>query len=121
MLTFDGMGIRLTRGDSVHWRVRIRGRELPDGTEARFTVKRRPWALGAPLIQKTMPVQPVAGEDKTYRVDVHLSHEDTNLKAGNYVWDVRLVAPGEGGACEVYTPMECANFCVAEGIGEVEE
>ena len=43
MLAFEKYGIRLTRGDTVRFAIRLRGRVLPGGTKAVFTVKKAPW------------------------------------------------------------------------------
>lgn len=110
MLVINGKGIRITRGDSARFTIHLTGRELPDGTQALFTVKKRAWQHEPPAIEEYIPVM---GND----VDVILSPDVTDMKAGNYVWDLRVMEDAGDGA-EVMTPMEYASFEVMEAIGD---
>lgn len=109
MLKISGKGIRLTRGDSVRFTLRLTGYDVPDGTKTVFTVKKRAWRYGDPVIELEVPVLDNA-------VHVLLSPDMTNVDTGDYVWDLRVFVETENGN-EVWTPMEYAQFCVMEAIG----
>ena len=112
MHRFDGFDIELTRGDSLQFRVTISGRELPEGTEALFTVKKSPRADDA-MIEKRLAV------DADGVVLVGLSSSDTDIQPRTYYWDLRVLIPNGDGTFEVRTPMEYAAFTILEAIGDV--
>lgn len=110
MRRFNGMDIELTRGDSLQFKVNITGRELPDGTLALFTVKRRT-RDEEPVIEKRMKV----GEGG--HVVVGLSSGETDVTPRTYYWDLRVLIPLGDGTFEVRTPMEYAAFTILEVVG----
>lgn len=110
MLKISGTGIRLTRGDSTRFTIRLTGQEVPDGTKTVFTVKKRAWRHGDAVIELEVPVVSNA-------VHVLLTPDDTNVDAGDYVWDLRVFVDNEDGTEDVLTPMDYALFCVTEAIG----
>lgn len=112
MHKFSGLDIELTRGDSLQFKVTIKGRELPAETEARFTVKRRT-RDEEPVIEKRLAVQ----ADGT--VNVGLSSADTDIDPRTYFWDLRVLIPLGDGTYEVRTPMEYAAFTILEVVGNV--
>lgn len=112
MLKIDRHSIEMTRGDSGRVMMRITGRELPDGTQAVFTVKDTPWEPCSPVIEKVLDVE-------KGMVSVVLEPEDTEgMHPGHYVWDLRLKEPREDGRHDVLTPLEYAAFKIVEAIGE---
>lgn len=112
MYRFDGMDIELTRGDSVQFKITIKGRELPQGTEALFTVKRSPSAEEA-VIEKRLAV------DVDGAMLIGLSSTDSDIPARTYFWDLRVLLPLGDGSFEVRTPMEYAAFTILGVIGDV--
>lgn len=112
MHKFDGFDIELTGGDSLQFRVTISGRELPEGTEALFTVKKSPRSDDA-VIEKRLAVE----ADGV--VLVGLSSADTDIQPRTYYWDLRVMIPNGDGTYEVRTPMEYAAFTILEVIGDV--
>jgi len=108
MLEIKGNGVRLTRGDSTRFTLRLEGLEVPNGTRALFTVKKRAWRYEAPVIEESF----VALNNE---VEVILSPEQTNISTGDYVWDLRLFIESEDGF-DVMTPMTYAAFDVVEVI-----
>lgn len=110
MYRFDGLDIELSRGDSIQFKVTIKGRELPEGTTALFTVKRSANAEEA-LIEKRLAV------DEDGAVLVGLSSKDTDLSPRTYFWDMRVLLPLGDGSFEVRTPMEYAAFTILGVIG----
>lgn len=110
MYRFDGLDIELSRGDSIQFKVTIKGRELSEGTTALFTVKRSANAEEA-LIEKRLAV------DEDGVVLVGLSSEDTDLSPRTYFWDMRVLLPLGDGSFEVRTPMEYAAFTILGVIG----
>ena len=109
MLKISGSGIRLTRGDSARFTIRMTGREVPDGTKTLFTVKKKAYQHDEALIEECFPVVGNA-------VHVLLPPESTDFPAGNYVWDLRVLLDTEEGH-DVLTPMEYSTFHVVEAIG----
>lgn len=105
MLKISGNGIRLTRGDSTRFTIRLKERDVPDGTKALFTVKKSAWPHSRPMIEEEIPVVDNA-------VHVMLPPETTDIPSGDYVWDLRVLVEGD-----VFTPMEYAMFHVVEAIG----
>lgn len=110
MVEINGYDIELTRGDSLFLRVNLSGRELPEGTDAVFTVKKSVRSDEVILRKRFDAADEVVG--------IQLSSRETRLDPGVYVWDVRLRIPQEDGTFEVYTPMEYAAFVVVESVGE---
>lgn len=111
VLRIEGKSIEITRGDSVRFMIRLKNRELADGTQALFTVKGTPWEPARPEIEKLIDV--VDG-----MVSVVLEPYETDLTPGHYVWDLRVKEPAADGRTDVLTPMEYAAFKVREAIGE---
>ncbi len=109
MVEINGHDIIITRGDSLFLRVDFGGRDLPAGSKAVFTLKKTIRSRSA-LVQKIFD----ASEEM---LAVFLTHEETDLPAGMYVWDVRLQIPLEDGSFEVYTPMTYAAFAVLDAVG----
>ena len=112
MYRFEGQNIELTRGDSVQFKVVLRGRELPEGSIALFSVKKKPGDSEC-VMEKRIALE----EDGVALIG--LSHEDTDIPAGNYWWDLRVLLPLGDGSFEVRTPMEYASFMIMEVIGNV--
>ena len=112
MHQFNGLDIELTKGDSLQFRVTVKGRELPEGTAALFTVKKKPRDEEA-VIEKRLPV------DADGVVLVGLSSADTDISPKTYYWDLRVLMPLGDGTYEVRTPMEYAAFTILEVIGNV--
>ena len=112
MHRFDGYDIELTKGDSLQFKVTIAGRELPEGTAALFTVKKRPRDEET-VIEKRLDV------DAAGVVLVGLSSDDTDITPRTYYWDLRVLMPLGDGTFEVRTPMEYAAFTILEVIGNV--
>lgn len=109
MLKINGKGIRVTRGDSIRFVIRLTGREVADGTQTLFSVKKRAWRHEEPVLEVVTPVL-------DSRVMVLLTPDMTEMDAGNYVWDLRVLEDNEGGR-DVLTPMAYATFEVVEAIG----
>lgn len=110
MLNIDRNNIEITQGDSTRFTIELQGRELPDGTRALFTVKATPWEPTVPEIERMIEVM-------DGKVHVLLEADETRLDAGEYVWDVRVYEPAEGGGTYVLTPMEYGVFRVLAAIG----
>jgi hypothetical protein len=111
MHRFNGLDIELTRGDSLQFRVTVQGRELPEGTLALFTVKRRTRDEEA-VIEKRLPLDNGV-------VVVGLPSADTDITPRTYYWDMRILIPLGDGTYEVRTPMEYAAFTILEVVGNV--
>lgn len=110
MVEINGYDIQLTRGHSLFLRIDLSGRDLPEGTDAVFTVKRSVRSDEVLLRKRFDASDEVVG--------IRLTSRETRLDSGVYVWDVRLQIPQEDGTMEVYTPMEYAAFVVLESVGE---
>ena len=106
---FDGYDIELTRGDSLTLRIDLKGRDLPDGTEAVLTVKKR--------VRDEEIVLRKRCDASSELLTIALETEETNLTPGTYVWDVRLRIPQENGSFEIYTPMEYAALTILPVVG----
>lgn len=111
VLRIEGNSVEITRGDSVRFMIRLKNRELAEGTQAVFTVKGTPWEPARPEIEKVIDVV-------ENQVSVVLESYETDLTPGHYVWDLRLKEPAADGHNDVLTPMEYAVFKVREAIGE---
>lgn len=109
MYRIDGYDIELTRGDSLTLRIDLTGRDLPEGTEAFMTIKKRV-RDDEILLQKRCDA---ADEILT----IALEAEETDLSPGMYVWDIRLRIPREDGSFEIHTPMEYAALVILEAVG----
>lgn len=101
--------IEVTRGDTALLRIDLSGRDLPDGTEAVFTVKKN---LGdeEPVLQKRFDAS-----DEVLSILLH--PQETDLEPGVYLWDVRLLIPLQEGGWEICTPMHYASLTVLETVG----
>lgn len=110
MHRFDGYDIELTAGDSLLFFVSLEGRELPEGADAVFTLKRNPKDEEA-LIEKTLAVT-------DGRVEIKLESDETDLPARTYYWDLRIRFVSDYGE-EVETPMEYAAFTILQPVGDV--
>ena len=109
MVEINGYDIELTRGDSLFLRVNLSGRDLPEGTDAVFTVKKSVRSDEVILRKRFDAADEV--------VAIQLTSRETRLDPGVYVWDVRLQIPQEDGGFEVYTPMEYAAFVIVPAVG----
>lgn len=112
MHRFNGLDIELTRGDSLQFKITVKGRQLPEGTMALFTVKRRT-RDAEPVVEKRVKV------DENGQVVVGLSSADTDIVPRTYFWDIRILIPLGDGTYEVRTPMEYAAFTILEVVGNV--
>ena len=110
MVTINGYDIELTRGDTLFLRIDLSGRDLPEGSNAVFTVKKSVRSDEVILRKRFDASDEVLG--------IRLSSRETRLEPGVYVWDVRLQIPQEDGTMEVVTPMEYAAFVVLDCVGE---
>lgn len=109
MFNTEGFDIEVTRGDTIALQIHLHGRELPVGTDAIFTVKKRPRDTEY-LLQKRMDATDGV-------VTLALDPDDTNLPPRTYYWDLRVQIPQDTGGYEVYTPMEYAAFTVLDVVG----
>jgi len=107
----DGYDIELTRGDSLTLRIDLKGRNLPEGTEAVFTVKKRMRDERSVLVKRCDASEEI--------LTVALEAGETDIAPGTYVWDVRLRIPREDGSIEVVTPMEYAALTILGAVGTV--
>lgn len=105
----ESYDIQVTQGDTVTLRIDLSGRDLPEGSEAVFTVKQN-LTDEEPILQKRFN----ASDEVLVIV---LSHDETNLEPGTYFWDIRLMIPMEEGGWEVYTPMNYAALAVTAAVG----
>lgn len=110
MLRIEEKTIQLTRGDTTRICIVMEGRDLPDGTEAVFTVKRTAWKKTEPVLQKQLTVL----DNKAH---LFLDSDETDIEPGNYVWDVRVKEPDDEGM-NIFTPMEYGRFGVLEAISD---
>lgn len=109
MYRINGYDVEITRGDSLTLRVLFSGRDLPEGTDAVFTLKSRP-RDSAHLLQKRF-------DASDGQAVLTLAPQETDLPPRTYYWDLRLQIPQDAGGYEVYTPMEYAAFTVLQAIG----
>ena len=93
MYKITGLDIEITRGDTLALLYKFDGRELPEGTDAIFTIKKRP-RDDEYVVQKR-----VDASDGT--ATILLLSDDTNFDARTYYWDIRLQIPREDGGYEV--------------------
>jgi len=110
VLRIEEKAIQITRGDSTRFSIVLENRDVKDGTAAIFAVKKKPWRHDAPVIRKEI-------ETTDGKVHVMLTPDETDIPAGNYVWDVRIREMDEEGL-EVFTPMEYARFGVVEAMSD---
>lgn len=107
MIEIKGKTIAIGRGESLPLKLSF-SKDVPeDGTEVRFTVKKKTEDVSA-LIE-------VSDNIEDGEVCIQLSHDDTNQSPGTYVWDVQLVY--ENG--DVSIPMDPAPFLIKEAVGRV--
>lgn len=111
MYRIDGYDIELTRGDSLSLRIDLKGRDLPEGTEAVLTVKKR--------VRDAQPVLVKRCDASGEILTVALETQETDIAPGTYVWDVRVCIPREDGTVEVVTPMEYAALTILNAVGTV--
>lgn len=109
MYRINGYDVELTRGDSLTLRVLLSGRDLPEGTDAVFTLKSKPRDT-AHLLQKRF-------DASDEQVIITLTPDEMDLTPRTYYWDLRLQIPLDEGGYEVYTPMEYAAFTILDVIG----
>lgn len=109
MRRVNGLNIELTRGDTLVLRANLAGADFPEGSEALFTVKRKPHDE-TPLIEKRIGIQENAAL-------IRLASADTALPPRTYYWDLRVLIPQADGSCLVQTPMTYAKFEILEVIG----
>lgn len=109
MYRFDGYDVELTRGDSLVLRIDLKGRDLPEGTEAVLTVKKR--------VRDEQIVLRKRCDASSEILSIALEAQETNLVPGVYVWDVRLRIPRPDGSFEIYTPMEYAALTILPAVG----
>lgn len=109
MFNIDGYDIEVTRGDTAALLFHFNGREIPSGTDAVFTIKKRPKDEEC-VVQKR-----VDASDGT--ATIYLTSDDTNHAARTYFWDIRLQLPREDGGYEIQTPMEYAAFTILDVVG----
>lgn len=109
MVTFNGYDVELSRGDTLALKIELDGRDLPEGTDGVFTIKKR-INMDEVVLQKRFDAS-----DEV--LTVVLDADETNIDPGTYYWDVRLQIPLENGGYEVYTPMEYAAFVVLPVVG----
>lgn len=112
MVEINGFDIAVTRGDSLYLRIDLDGRDLPEGSQAVFTIKKNVRS-DEELVRL---VTDASGEVLT----IALTPEQTALEPGVYVWDVRTLIPLPSGETEVYTPMQYAAFAVLDAVGSTE-
>ena len=109
MYRINGYDVELTRGDSLTLRVLLSGRDLPEGTDAVFTLKTKPRET-AHLLQKRF-------DASDEQVIITLTPDETDLAPRTDYWDLRLQIPQDAGGYEIYTPMEYAAFTILDVIG----
>lgn len=109
MYRINGYDIELTRGDSLTLRIDLKGRDLPEGTEAFMTVKKR-------VRDEEIVLQKQCDASEEI-LTIALEAKEAELPPGMYVWDVRLRIPREDGGYEIYTPMEYAALTILEAVG----
>lgn len=112
MVEINGFDIAVTRGDSLYLRIDLDGRDLPEGSQAVFTVKKN--------VRSDEELVRFIADASSESLTIALSPEQTNLDPGVYVWDVRILIPLPSGDREVYTPMQYAAFAVMDAVGSVE-
>lgn len=86
----------------------LTGDEAPPGTRMLATLKREASATAPPIWEKLIAVEDDAGE-------LGLGREETDIEAGVYWWDLRVVLP----TGEVRTPFAPQRFEILEVVGRV--
>ena len=109
MVSFNGLDIELTRGDTLQFKVTFSGRELPSGSIALFTIKKRTRDEET-IVEKRLPIEGSV-------VNVGISSEESNITPRTYYWDMRVLIPLGDGTYDVKTPMEYAAFTILEVVG----
>lgn len=114
MLEIQGKNLKFTRGDSVRFNIKLKGREFPEGTYAVFSVKETLYEPALPTIVKEVDVKSgIAG--------VILESFETAIPVGHYYWDLRIREPAADGSQFIHTPMEYGMIKVVEAVGELYE
>lgn len=111
MFRIDRNNIEFTRGESVRFTIRLKGRELAEGTQAVFACKDTLWDPAAPCIEKAVDI--VDG-----KAHVILTPYDTDITAGTYFWDLRVYETDITGETHVMTPMDAGTIIVKERVAE---
>ena len=93
MRKVNGLNIQLTQGDTLVLRANLAEADLPEGSEALFTVKRRP-NDETPLIEKRIGIQENAAL-------IQLASADTALPPRTYCWDRRLLCAHAHDLCQI--------------------
>lgn len=109
MFNINGLDIEVTRGDTAALRYTFSGREIPYGTDAIFTIKKKVRDEDF-IVQKRVDASDGSAT-------ILLTSDDTNFDARTYYWDIRLQLPREDGGYEVQTPMEYAAFTILDVVG----
>lgn len=109
MFNINDLDIEVTRGDTAALRYTFSGREIPYGTDAIFTIKKKVRDEDF-IVQKRVDASDGSAT-------ILLTSDDTNFDARTYYWDIRLQLPREGGGYEVQTPMEYAAFTILDVVG----
>lgn len=111
MRKFNGLDVELTRGDTLQFKVTFAKRELPLGSIALFTIKKRTRDEEA-IVEKRVPIE-------NNVANIGLSSDDSNITPRTYYWDMRVLIPLGDGTYDVKTPMEYAAFTILEVVGNV--
>ena len=114
MVRFQGNDAEVTRGETFVFVVNY-GTELPEGTVARFAVKRKLTDLKCVFEQD---VEVPADGRAVFAMD---TEETWKLKPMTYVYDVRLIIPHEGEADEVRNPMMPGALHVLPAVAGLNE
>lgn len=107
MLRLSDKGFSVSRGDTGSICFRLTCDSMPEGTVAVFTAAKKP-GLDAPIWQKQCEIN-------GFETVLALAAENTDLRAGTYFWDMRLVLPGG----RVITPFEPKQMEVLDVVGRV--
>lgn len=112
MVEFQGNDIILTRGDTLAFTVQF-DKELPEGTTARFAVKRKLTDVDCIFVQDVN-----VSEDgrALFAMD---SLRTWHLKPMDYAYDVRVYIIHEGEEEEIRTPMEPGAIHVLPAVGKL--
>ncbi|MCI6378708.1 MAG: hypothetical protein MR842_13285 [Clostridiales bacterium] len=106
MVEITNQSIRISRGDTAVIRLALSGDETPPGTRMLATLKREASAMAPPVWEKLIAVEDGVGE-------LGLGREETDIAAGTYWWDLRVVLP----TGEVRTPFAPQRFEILEVVG----
>ena len=109
MFEIKGMDIEITRGDTAGIRYIFKDKEIPYGTDAIFTVKKKVRDKDI-VFQKRVDASGGSAS-------IFFTSDDTNIDPRTYYWDIRLQVPREEGGYDVQTPMEYASFTILDVVG----